>query len=106
MTAFDFNEELKERCILLGATSCYTKYVDNPDYKDSPFWFNVIQLPLHMHKNYVMVICGLVDSYLEEMAFWGIEKQDNDVSMNEKGRFICYRFYYDKKTFLKIMCDY
>jgi hypothetical protein len=104
MTAFDFNEELKEKCILLGVTSCYTKYVNDLDYKNIPFWFNVIQLPLHMHKNYVMVVCNLVDIYLEEMAFWGIEKQDNEVCINEKGRFIIYCFYYDKKTFLKNMC--
>jgi hypothetical protein len=105
VTAFEFNEELKERCILLGATRCFTKYVDDPEYKNVPFWFNSIELPLHMNKNYIMVVCGLVDSYLEEMEFWGIDKQDNDVSINEKGRYITYCFYYDKETFHKTMCD-
>ena len=93
MTAFEFNEELKERCILLGASSCYTRYIDSPEYKKVPFWYNVIELPLHMHKNYMMVVCGLVDNYLEEMAFWGIEDQTNDVSLATSGRYICYCFY-------------
>lgn len=52
-----------------------------------------------------MVVCGLIDSYLEEMAFWGIEKQDNDVSLTEKGRYVTYCFYYDKETFHKMLCD-
>mgnify|MGYP000030859701 CR=1 FL=1 len=105
MTAFEFNEELKERCILLGAIRCYTKYVDNPEYKNAPFWFNTIELPLHIHKKYLMVICGVVDSYLEEMAFWGIEKQDTDVCITGRGRYITYCFYYDNETFHNKMCD-
>lgn len=101
MTPFEFNEELKERCILLGAGNCFTKYLDETQTNCGPVWFNVIELPLHMHKKYVMVVCGLVDSYMEEFDFLGIDNIDTDVSLNDNGRFVIYNFYYDFDTFTK-----
>lgn len=101
MTAFQFNEELKERCILLGAQQCFTKYLEKGQCKNGPVWYNAIELPLHMHKNYVMVVCSLVDSYLEEFDFLGIEESATEVSLNATGRYIVYYFYYDFETFTK-----
>lgn len=99
VSAFDLNEELKERCILLGASRCFTQYVEDPQYKNAPFWFNAVELPNHMHKNYVMVVCGLIDNYLEEIGFLGIEDQGTDVSVRPEGRYVVYCFFTDKQKF-------
>jgi hypothetical protein len=101
VTAFQFNEELKERCILLGARQCFTKYIETSQHNGSPVWYNVIELPLQMHKNYVMVVCGLVDSYLEEFDFLGIDQSYTDVSLGYNGKYIVYCFYYNFETFTK-----
>jgi hypothetical protein len=100
VTAFQLNEELKERCILLGASKCYTQYIDHPS---SPFWYNAVKMGPQMHKNYVMVICGLIDNYLEEFDFLGFQDTSTDVMLNQDHRFVVYCFYSDKENFNKEM---
>jgi hypothetical protein len=100
-SAFDLNEELKERCILLGVKECYTRYVDDPKYQDSPFWFNVIKMPPTMNKKYVMAVCAIIDNYLEEFDFLGVGDQSNEVMLLENNRYVVYCFYCDKEKFFK-----
>jgi len=101
VTAFQLNEELKERCILLGASECYTQYIEDPKYQNSPFWYNVVKLGPQMHKNYVMVVCGLIDNYLEEFDFLGFHDTSTDVMINHDYRFVVYCFYSNKENFCK-----
>jgi hypothetical protein len=101
VTAFKLNEDLKERCILLGASECYTQYIEDPKYQNSPFWYNVIKMGPQMHKNYVMVICNLIDSYLEEFDFLGFSDSSTDVMIKQDCRFVIYCLYSDKENFCK-----
>ena len=54
-----------------------------------------------IHKNYVMVICNLIDSYLEEFDFLGFADTSTDVMLKHDCRFVVYCFYCDKKKFLQ-----
>jgi hypothetical protein len=105
MSPFQLNEKLKERCILLGASECYTQFIDIPEYqKDwpySPFWYNAIKLGPQMHKNYVMHVCDLIDRYLEKFDFCGVTDITTDVMIKEGCRFVVYCFYCSKEDFHK-----
>ena len=100
-SGFDLNEELKERCILLGVRECYTQYIDDLKNQGSPFWFNVIKMPITMNKKYVLIVCGLIDNYLEEFDFLGFSDQTNDVNISYDSRYVVYCFYCDKEKFFK-----
>ena len=92
---------LKDRCILLGASECYTQYIEGDKCLAAPFWYNAIKLGPQMHKNYMMVICNLVDSYLEELASFGFYDATTDVMFKNDCRYIVYCFYYYKENFFK-----
>lgn len=104
MTGFDINEDLKERCILLGASSCYTEYYPpNIFFKHNytPFWYNKIVLPASLNKSYILVLCSLVDDYLEELQSLGFEDIVTDVREVHTNRHIYYWILSDKTEFLE-----
>lgn len=102
MTGFDINEDLKDRCILLGATSCYTEFRPQGDliYKQ-PCWFNKITLSSNLHKNLITVLCALVDDYLEELESLGFEDIVTEVQATVFERYIYYWIFCDRKDFLE-----
>jgi hypothetical protein len=66
MTAFELNEELKERCILLGAKKTITTHFkEGVPLLPEPFWETIVIIPLSLHKNYIKVIYSLINEYMQ-----------------------------------------
>ncbi len=102
MTGFDINEDLKERCILLGASSCYTEFRPEGDLVcKKPCWYNKITLSSSLYYTLIMVLCGLVDDYLEELESLGFDVPVTDVQSLKKEKHIHYWIICDKKDFLE-----
>ena len=102
VTAFDINEDTKEKCILLGALSCYTEFRTNSNsYHKEPHWYNKITLPLKMNKNNLTLICALVDDYLEKLEYLGVENILTDVNINFSERHIRYWVFCSRKEFIE-----
>ena len=65
VTAFEFNEDLKENCILLGATKATTtRFKEGVPIIPEEFWETIIVIPKTAHINLLKVIFGLVQSYV------------------------------------------
>lgn len=102
MTGFDVNEDLKERCILLGATKCYTEFRPKGDLVfKQPCWFNRITLPFQLHKNLTTVLCALVDDYMEELESLGFGDIITEVQATFSEKYILYWILCNKEEFLE-----
>lgn len=102
MTGFDVNEDLKERCVLLGATKSYTEFRPTGDLVfKQPCWFNCITLSSHLHKNLITVLCALVDDYMEELESLGFEDIITEVQATFSERYILYWILCSKEEFLE-----
>jgi len=102
VTGFSINEELKDQCILLGASSCYTEFRSSGDLVCKyPCWYNKIILPFHLHKNTILILCSLVDDYLEELKFLGFEDILTEVFSSGKEKYIYYWIICEKNKFLE-----
>jgi hypothetical protein len=102
VTAFDINEDIKEKCILLGALSCYTEFRTscNPNHEES-HWYNKITLPLNLNKNHLTLICEMIEDYLEKMEYLGVENILTDVNINFSERHIRYWVFCSRKEFIE-----
>ena len=77
MTGFEMNEELKEGCILLGATKAVTTHFKKgTPLLPEPFWETIIILHEQMHKNHIKVIYRLVEEYMNAFEEYGIKCAD------------------------------
>jgi hypothetical protein len=102
MTAFDLNEDLKERCMLLGATKAITTWFKNgvPLIPDE-FYETIIVLPTGMHKNLVKVVFSLVKEYMVEFEDNGFECADPVLEFSYLQPRIVYAIFPEKNTFTK-----
>lgn len=102
MTGFVINEDLKERCLLLGARSCYTEFYPKSNFlPHSPYWYNKISFPQNTNKNYILVLCSLVDEYLEELISLGFDNIITDVRHANTHCCIYYWILCDREEFLE-----
>jgi len=66
MTAFELNEELKDRCILLNATKAITTYFKKGfPLLPEPFWETIIIFPINTQKNLIRVVFSLIKEYMK-----------------------------------------
>jgi hypothetical protein len=100
VTAFELNEDLKERCILLGATSAVTKHFKNgvPIIPDE-FWETVIRMPQKTHKNYLRVVGSLIEEYLQMFEKNKYECADIELAYQDKCPYLIYAVFPGKKSF-------
>ena len=100
MTAFDFNEDLKERCMLLGATKAITTWFKNgvPLIPDE-FWETIIVLPTGTHKNLLKVVFSLVKEYMQEFEDNGFECADPVLEFSYLQPRIVYAIFPEKNSF-------
>jgi len=102
MTAFELNEDLKERCILLGATKAVTTHFKNGfPLLPEPFWETVIVLPYNMHKKYLRVVFSLVKEYMEEFEEYGYNCADPVLEFSYGEPRIVYAIFPGQKSFTK-----
>jgi hypothetical protein len=77
MTGFELNEDLKDRCMLLGATKAVTTHFkEGFPLLPEPFWETIVVLHDKMHKNHIKVIFSLIKEYMKEFEEYGFNCAD------------------------------
>lgn len=100
MTAFEFNEDLKERCMLLGATKAVTTWFKAgvPLIPDE-FWETIVVLPASTHKNIIKIVFSLVKEYMKEFEDNGFECADPVLEFSFAQPRIVYAIFPEKNSF-------
>jgi hypothetical protein len=102
VTAFELNEDLKERCILLGATSAITvRFKDGVPIVPDEFWETVIRMPETTHNKYIQVVASLIEEYLVMFEKNKYECADIEFAYQGKCPYLIYAVFPGKKSFTK-----
>lgn len=102
MTGFELNEELKENCILLGATKAVTTlFKEGTPLLPEPFWETIITIPKTAHINYSKVIFNLVCNFMDTFEVYGFMCADPVFEYSYGEPRIIYAIFPGKKSFTK-----
>lgn len=102
MTAFELNEELKESCMLLGATKAVTTHFkDGFPLLPESFWETIIVMPKEMHINLCRYIFDLVEDYLAAFEQSGFNCADPVFEYSYGEPRIIYAIFPGKLSFTK-----
>lgn len=99
-TAFDLNEELKESCILLGATKAVTTHFKQGfPLLPEPFWETIVIMPETAHINLCKVIFNLIEEYIDAFESAGFSCADPVLEYSYGVPRIIYAIFPGKKSF-------
>jgi hypothetical protein len=102
MTAFELNEELKDGCILLGATKAVTTHFkEGFPLLPEPFWETIVVLPKQTHLNLCKVIFSLVEEYMCAFEEYGFNCADPVFEYSYGEPRIIYAIFPGKHSFTK-----
>lgn len=100
MTAFELNEDLKERCILLGALKAVTTHFKKGiPLLPEPFWETIIIIPKTLTKTNIKVIYSLIEEFMYEFESYGFECADPVVEFCYGEPRIIYAIFPEDKSF-------
>jgi hypothetical protein len=100
MTAFELNDDLKERCMLLGASKAVTIWFkDGVPLIPDEFWETIIVLPTGIHKNLLKIIFHLVKEFMVEFESNGFECADPVLEFSYAQPRIVYAIFPEKNSF-------
>jgi hypothetical protein len=108
VTAFEYNEDLKECCVLLGATHAITIFFKNgvPIIPET-FYETVIVLPVTANKTTITVVIKTIKSYLQKLEENNIFCTDIVVDFKRKSpTIITYTIFIKEKQFIKKRLKY
>ena len=76
-TAFELNEDLKECCILLGASKAVTtRFKTGVVLIPEEFWETIVIIPKDKNITHIKAIFGLIQSYLDTFEEYGYSAAD------------------------------
>jgi hypothetical protein len=102
MTGFDMNEDLKERCILLGATKAVTTHFkEGFPLLPEPFWETIVILHSKMHKNHIKIIYKLIDEFMNKFEDLGFNCADPVLEFSFEVPRIVYAIFPGNTSFTK-----
>lgn len=102
MTAFELNEELKENCMLLGATKAVTTHFkEGFPLLPEPFWETIVTIPETAHINYSKVIFSLISKFMITFEEYGFNCAEPVFEYSYGAPRIIYAIFPGKKSFTK-----
>ncbi len=108
MTAFEYNEDLKDCCVLLGATHAITIFFKNGvPIMPEPFYETVIVIPPYINKTTITVIIKFIKNCLEKLMRNKLFCTDIVIDYKKKHpTILTYTIFTKEKQFIKNKLKY